>query len=265
MLERAFEGLGAERVVWHTDIRNVRSQAAIEPAGRHPRGGAAAPPDPPGRVVARHGAVLDARAPSGRTLGDAWSPASSHALTRGLTAEADGVGSRHEQLGSGAERRALPIRRSTRRRAGQPRGLRAARRHHDRHPHRDRAPLARQGLRGPGHAGGAGRRPHPRSARRGPLPVHRRLHLLPPRPTPTCWTATAAPADELPCCSCARSVRCDSRCHRRPASVLRSVAREDGSGQVGLLPARSERRVGPDGVVASLAVTREGSAASSRR
>lgn len=33
MLERAFDGLGAERVVWHTDIRNVRSQAAIERLG----------------------------------------------------------------------------------------------------------------------------------------------------------------------------------------------------------------------------------------
>ncbi|GAA2102158.1 GNAT family protein [Microlunatus panaciterrae] len=33
MLTRAFEGLGAERVVWHTDIRNVRSQAAIERLG----------------------------------------------------------------------------------------------------------------------------------------------------------------------------------------------------------------------------------------
>jgi RimJ/RimL family protein N-acetyltransferase len=29
MLDRAFDGLGAERVVWHTDIRNTRSQAAI--------------------------------------------------------------------------------------------------------------------------------------------------------------------------------------------------------------------------------------------
>jgi N-acetyltransferase len=33
MLTRAFEELGAERVVWHTDIRNVRSQAAIERLG----------------------------------------------------------------------------------------------------------------------------------------------------------------------------------------------------------------------------------------
>ena len=33
MLTRAFDGLGAERVVWHTDIRNVRSQAAIERLG----------------------------------------------------------------------------------------------------------------------------------------------------------------------------------------------------------------------------------------
>jgi N-acetyltransferase len=33
MLTRAFEGLGAERVVWHTDIRNIRSQKAIERLG----------------------------------------------------------------------------------------------------------------------------------------------------------------------------------------------------------------------------------------
>ncbi|HLT59799.1 MAG TPA: GNAT family protein [Microlunatus sp.] len=33
MLGRAFDGLGAERVVWHTDTRNVRSQAAIERLG----------------------------------------------------------------------------------------------------------------------------------------------------------------------------------------------------------------------------------------
>jgi RimJ/RimL family protein N-acetyltransferase len=33
MLTHAFEGLGAARVVWHTDIRNVRSQAAIARLG----------------------------------------------------------------------------------------------------------------------------------------------------------------------------------------------------------------------------------------
>jgi RimJ/RimL family protein N-acetyltransferase len=33
MLSRAFDELGAERVVWHTDIRNLRSQAAIERLG----------------------------------------------------------------------------------------------------------------------------------------------------------------------------------------------------------------------------------------
>jgi N-acetyltransferase len=33
MLTRAFEGLGAERVVWHTDVRNTRSQEAIERLG----------------------------------------------------------------------------------------------------------------------------------------------------------------------------------------------------------------------------------------
>jgi RimJ/RimL family protein N-acetyltransferase len=33
MLSRAFEELGAERVVWHTDIRNTRSQTAIERLG----------------------------------------------------------------------------------------------------------------------------------------------------------------------------------------------------------------------------------------
>ena len=33
MLRHAFDGLGAERVVWHTDIANTRSQAAIERLG----------------------------------------------------------------------------------------------------------------------------------------------------------------------------------------------------------------------------------------
>ena len=33
LLGHAFDTLGAERVVWHTDIRNVRSQAAIERLG----------------------------------------------------------------------------------------------------------------------------------------------------------------------------------------------------------------------------------------
>lgn len=33
MLTRAFSDLGAERVVWHTDVRNTRSQAAIERLG----------------------------------------------------------------------------------------------------------------------------------------------------------------------------------------------------------------------------------------
>jgi N-acetyltransferase len=33
MLTHAFDGLGAARVVWHTDIRNERSQAAIERLG----------------------------------------------------------------------------------------------------------------------------------------------------------------------------------------------------------------------------------------
>lgn len=38
MLTRAFEGLGAERVVWHTDIRNLRSQRAIERLGAQREG-----------------------------------------------------------------------------------------------------------------------------------------------------------------------------------------------------------------------------------
>jgi RimJ/RimL family protein N-acetyltransferase len=38
MLTRAFEGLAAERVVWHTDIRNVRSQRAIERLGAQREG-----------------------------------------------------------------------------------------------------------------------------------------------------------------------------------------------------------------------------------
>jgi RimJ/RimL family protein N-acetyltransferase len=33
MLGHAFETLAAERVVWHTDLRNLRSQAAIERLG----------------------------------------------------------------------------------------------------------------------------------------------------------------------------------------------------------------------------------------
>jgi RimJ/RimL family protein N-acetyltransferase len=33
MLRHAFETLAAERVVWHTDLRNLRSQAAIERLG----------------------------------------------------------------------------------------------------------------------------------------------------------------------------------------------------------------------------------------
>lgn len=33
LLERAFDVLGAQRVVWHTDVRNARSQAAIERLG----------------------------------------------------------------------------------------------------------------------------------------------------------------------------------------------------------------------------------------
>jgi RimJ/RimL family protein N-acetyltransferase len=38
MLTRAFEGLEAERVVWHTDIRNLRSQRAIERLGAQREG-----------------------------------------------------------------------------------------------------------------------------------------------------------------------------------------------------------------------------------
>ncbi|SDR92426.1 GNAT family N-acetyltransferase [Microlunatus soli] len=38
MLTRAFDGLGAERVVWHTDIRNTRSQQAIQRLGAQHEG-----------------------------------------------------------------------------------------------------------------------------------------------------------------------------------------------------------------------------------
>ncbi len=38
MMTRAFEGLGAERLVWHTDIRNTRSQTAIERLGAQREG-----------------------------------------------------------------------------------------------------------------------------------------------------------------------------------------------------------------------------------
>jgi RimJ/RimL family protein N-acetyltransferase len=39
LLTRAFKGLGAERVVWHTDVRNTRSQEAIERLGATTREG----------------------------------------------------------------------------------------------------------------------------------------------------------------------------------------------------------------------------------
>ncbi|MBA3529892.1 MAG: GNAT family N-acetyltransferase [Propionibacteriaceae bacterium] len=38
MLSRAFDELGAERVVWHTDVLNLRSQAAIERLGARREG-----------------------------------------------------------------------------------------------------------------------------------------------------------------------------------------------------------------------------------
>ncbi len=38
MLTRAFDALGAERVVWHTDVRNVRSQEAIARLGAQHEG-----------------------------------------------------------------------------------------------------------------------------------------------------------------------------------------------------------------------------------
>jgi len=38
VMGHAFETLGAERLVWHTDIRNTRSQAAIERLGAHREG-----------------------------------------------------------------------------------------------------------------------------------------------------------------------------------------------------------------------------------
>ncbi|HEY5820868.1 MAG TPA: GNAT family protein [Propionibacteriaceae bacterium] len=38
LLTRTFEGLGAERVVWHTDIRNTRSQQAIARLGAQREG-----------------------------------------------------------------------------------------------------------------------------------------------------------------------------------------------------------------------------------
>ena len=37
-MSRAFEGHGVERLVWHTDIRNTRSQAAIERLGARREG-----------------------------------------------------------------------------------------------------------------------------------------------------------------------------------------------------------------------------------
>ncbi len=38
MMGRAFDGLGAERLVWHTDVRNTRSQTAIERLGAEREG-----------------------------------------------------------------------------------------------------------------------------------------------------------------------------------------------------------------------------------
>ncbi len=38
MMGRAFDGLGAERLVWHTDVRNLRSQTAIERLGAEREG-----------------------------------------------------------------------------------------------------------------------------------------------------------------------------------------------------------------------------------
>ena len=38
MMSRAFEGVAAERVVWHTDVRNIRSQSAIERLGARREG-----------------------------------------------------------------------------------------------------------------------------------------------------------------------------------------------------------------------------------
>lgn len=51
LLARAFEELGAERVVWHTDLRNERSQRAIERLGATREGccaGTASGPTAPG-------------------------------------------------------------------------------------------------------------------------------------------------------------------------------------------------------------------------
>ena len=61
MLTRAFDGLGAERVVWHTDIRNVRSQAAIARLGATREGVLRHHRIRRDGSLAGHGAVLDAQ------------------------------------------------------------------------------------------------------------------------------------------------------------------------------------------------------------
>ena len=59
MMTFAFETLGAVRVVWHTDIFNTRSQAAIERLGAVREGRAAQAPAALRRQLAGHGPVRD--------------------------------------------------------------------------------------------------------------------------------------------------------------------------------------------------------------
>jgi N-acetyltransferase len=83
MLGRAFEGLGAERVVWHTDIRNTRSQQAIARLGAV-REGCCATTGSAG--TARGGTRCSSRCSptSGPTSGEGWRSGSGPAPTDGI-------------------------------------------------------------------------------------------------------------------------------------------------------------------------------------
>ena len=76
LLSRAFDELGAVRVVWHTDIRNDRSQRGHRAARRDPGGRAARAPAAPGRLLAGHRAVRDDRRRVAERTGQAAGKAS---------------------------------------------------------------------------------------------------------------------------------------------------------------------------------------------
>ena len=61
LMRRAFDVLGCARVVWHVDIANERSQAAVERIGGVREGVLRKHTHPARRLVARHRRVLDDR------------------------------------------------------------------------------------------------------------------------------------------------------------------------------------------------------------